>query len=104
PSSGELTVLERPLERLSAREVASVRRASIGIVRQHYHLALPRDLTVEEIVALPLRLLGRHGREERRRVGALLSAAGLAQRARARPAELSGGEQQRVAVCAALVK
>jgi ABC-type lipoprotein export system ATPase subunit len=104
PSSGELTVLERPLERLSAREVARVRRASIGIVRQHYHLALPRDLTVEEIVALPLRLLGRHGREERRRVGALLSAAGLAQRARARPAELSGGEQQRVAVCAALVK
>ncbi|HYZ79320.1 MAG TPA: ATP-binding cassette domain-containing protein [Gaiellaceae bacterium] len=103
-SSGELTVLGRQLERASAREVAQFRRASIGLVRQHYHLALPRELTVEEIVALPLRLLGRSGRHERRRIESLLATAGLGTRAGARPYELSGGEQQRVAVCAALAK
>jgi ABC-type lipoprotein export system ATPase subunit len=101
PSSGMLRILDQPFDRLSARELARVRRTSIGIVRQHYHLALPRELTVEEIVGFPLRLLGRDDRE---RVPSLLRAAGLADRARARPAELSGGEQQRVAVCAALAK
>jgi ABC-type lipoprotein export system ATPase subunit len=104
PSSGELTVLGHHFEQASTQELADVRRSSIGIVRQHYHLALPRELSVFEIVGFPLRLLGRHGRDERRRVSALLRAAGLEPRAEARPAELSGGEQQRVAVCAALAK
>jgi ABC-type lipoprotein export system ATPase subunit len=104
PSSGELTVLGEPFERRPARELANVRRASIGIVRQHYHRALPRELAVEDIVALPLRLLGSYGREQRRRVTTLVRAAGLARRAGARPDELSGGEQQRVAVVAALAK
>jgi ABC-type lipoprotein export system ATPase subunit len=97
PASGELTVLDRPVE-----DLPRLRRRSIGIVRQHYHRALPRELTAEEIVALPLRLVGVRGREARRRVASLLRAAGLAERAGAKPAELSGGEQQRVAVCAAL--
>ena len=101
PSSGALSVLDQPFERLSAGDVARVRRSSIGIVRQHYHVALPRELTVEEIVGFPLRLLARG---EPGRVSALLRAAGLDRRARARPDELSGGEQQRVAVCAALAK
>jgi ABC-type lipoprotein export system ATPase subunit len=101
PSSGSLNVLGRSFQASSARELAHVRRTSIGIVRQHYHLALPRELTVEEIVGFPLRLIGR---SDGNRVTTLLRAAGLAQRARARPAELSGGEQQRVAVCAALAK
>jgi ABC-type lipoprotein export system ATPase subunit len=104
PSTGELTVLERSFEGLPAHDVARVRRRSIGIVRQHYHRALPRELTVEEIVALPLRLLGRHGHAERAYVAELIRAAGLRGRAHARPVELSGGEQQRVAVCAALAK
>ena len=104
PSSGELCVLERPVERASRRHLARVRRSSIGIVRQHYHRSLPRELTAEEIVALPLRLLARWGRDERRRVAQLIHAAGLDRRAHVRPVELSGGEQQRVAVCAALAK
>ena len=77
PASGELTVLEHPVE-----ELGRLRRRSIGIVRQHYHRALPRELTAEEIVALPLRLAGVRGREARRRVASLLRAAGLAERAR----------------------
>ena len=104
PSSGELAVRGRPLERMPGREITRLRRQSIGIVRQHYHRALPPELTVEEIVAFPLRLLGRHGRKERKHVTHLIRAAGLESRARARPVELSGGEQQRAAVCAALVK
>jgi ABC-type lipoprotein export system ATPase subunit len=104
PSSGGLSVLSHHFEQASPRELAEVRRSSIGIIRQHYHLALPRELSASEIVGFPLRLLGRQGRDERRRVAALLRAAGLEQRADAHPAELSGGEQQRVAVCAALVK
>ena len=104
PSSGELGVLGRPLEQTPGREIARLRRRSIGIVRQHYHRALPRELTAGEIVTLPLRLVGRYGAEERRRVTRLLRAAGLERRAAARPVELSGGEQQRVAVCAALAK
>jgi ABC-type lipoprotein export system ATPase subunit len=101
PSSGDLRVLGREVGQASDRELGRLRRTSIGIVRQHYFLALPRELTVEEIVGLPLRLLGRR---DAQRVRELLRAAGLEQRARAKPIELSGGEQQRVAVCAALAK
>jgi ABC-type lipoprotein export system ATPase subunit len=104
PASGALDVLGLGADRASAGEFARLRRSSIGIVRQHYHLALPRELTAEEIVAFPLRLLGRGGRESRRSAAALLGAAGLSNRRAARPAELSGGQQQRVALCAALVK
>jgi ABC-type lipoprotein export system ATPase subunit len=100
-SSGALDVLGQPFGRLAPSEIARARRTSIGIVRQHYHRSLPPDLTVEEIVGVPLRLLGR---DERDRVSSLLRRSGLERRGGARPDELSGGEQQRVAVCAALAK
>jgi ABC-type lipoprotein export system ATPase subunit len=96
-----LHVLGSSFDHVAQRDVARIRRAEIGIVRQHYHRALPVELKVEEIVALPLRLAGR---QDHARVRALLDAAGLAERAHSRPTELSGGEQQRVAVCAALAK
>jgi ABC-type lipoprotein export system ATPase subunit len=101
PSSGSLSVLGTSFEEASPRELTQLRRDAIGIVRQHYHLALPRELRVEEIVGFPIQLLAR---QDRSRIASLLRAAGLERRARARPDELSGGEQQRVAVCAALVK
>jgi ABC-type lipoprotein export system ATPase subunit len=101
PSSGALSILGVDLEHASQRRRMQLRRASIAIVRQHYDRTLPRELTVEEIVSLPLRLVGR---PDKRRVADLLRAAGLAARAGARPVELSGGEQQRVAVCAALAR
>ena len=104
PSSGELDILGFPLANARERDVAKLRRQAIGIVRQHYHRSLPSELTVEETVALPLRLLGTRRSEAGREARELLRAAGLARRAEARPFELSGGEQQRVAVCAALVK
>jgi ABC-type lipoprotein export system ATPase subunit len=104
PSSGELVVLDEHLERASSTEAAKLRRRQIGIVRQHYHRSLPHELTVEEIVALPGRLIGRDRRYERTHVAELLERAGLGDRARAHARELSGGEQQRVALCAALAK
>lgn len=104
PSSGDLVVLGQAVEATSGRELNRLRQRSIGIVRQHYHRTLPQELTAEEIVGLPLRLLGRFGRDERERVAGLLREAGLAGRAGAHAAELSGGEQQRVAICTALAK
>lgn len=104
PSSGDLVVLGQTVTETSGRERGRLRQHSVGIVRQHYHRTLPQELTAEEIVGLPLRLLGRFGRDERERVAMLLREAGLARRKGAYPAELSGGEQQRVAICTALAK
>src|SRR5437764_2909981 len=89
PSSGLLSVLDVELERAPSRRVSQLRRRSISVVRQHYHRALPRELSAEEIVALPLRLLGARERAARVRARELLREAGLAARATARPDELS---------------
>jgi ABC-type lipoprotein export system ATPase subunit len=104
PATGELEVLGVPIATASAARLAAMRRERLGIVPQRFSRALPRDLSVGEIVSLPLRLLGRWDGDARRRVDAVLDTAGLRVRAGARPRELSGGEQQRAAVCAALVK
>lgn len=104
PSSGELSVLGLEVERSSPGRLGELRRTSIGVVRQHYHRALPRELTAEEIVSLPLRLLGGRESSARKRAHALLRDAGLGRRAGAYPPELSGGEQQRVAIARALVR
>jgi ABC-type lipoprotein export system ATPase subunit len=73
----------------------------MGTVFQFFHL-LP-TLTAFENVELPLQLLGVGWRERRERVQALLERVGVADRGQARPGQLSGGEQQRVAVARALV-
>jgi ABC-type lipoprotein export system ATPase subunit len=104
PTSGELLVLGQPIDRAGERQIANLRRESIGIVRQHYHRVLPRGLVSSQIVEFPLRLAGFSGADARRRAAGFLRAAGLERRALARPSELSGGEQQRLAVCAALAK
>jgi len=104
PSSGRLRVAGVAVESAGARRLATLRRDSLGLVHQHFHRSLPAELSVREIASLPLRLAGGLDRAGRRRVDALLGSAGLADRAGARPEELSGGEQQRVAVCAALAK
>jgi ABC-type lipoprotein export system ATPase subunit len=104
PSSGTLSVLGTPFEQVSKRSRIAASRSTVGIVRQHYHRTLPPELTIEEIVSLPLRLLGRFGHDERMHVSKLLLQTGLADKADAYPRELSGGQQQRAAICAALVK
>jgi ABC-type lipoprotein export system ATPase subunit len=101
PSSGRLRVADTAIEAAGSRRLAALRRDELGIVRQHFRRSLPEELTAQEIVGLPLRLAGR---DPGRRPAELLRRAGLGDRLQARPPELSGGEQQRVAVCAALAK
>jgi ABC-type lipoprotein export system ATPase subunit len=73
----------------------------IGVVFQAFHLI--SGLTVEENVAFPLLLKGDEGRRVRERVAEVLGLVRMTQRATHRPSELSGGEQQRVAVARAIV-
>src|SRR5207253_4607233 len=69
---------------------------------QHYGRALAAELPARELVGVQLGLEGAQRRARLRRADELLERVGLAEKASARPTELSGGEQQRVAVCAAL--
>jgi putative ABC transport system ATP-binding protein len=78
-----------------------VRRHNVGFVFQFFNL-LP-TLTAEENVALPLIIDGQNLRKHRERIDSVLELVGLADRARHRPDQLSGGEQQRVSVARALV-
>ena len=102
PTAGSVRVLDRDLGRLSRRGRARYRTELLGYADQHYWRALAAELEVEELVALQLGLAGATPGERRRRADELLDRVGLADRRRAHPQELSGGEQQRIAVCAAL--
>jgi lipoprotein-releasing system ATP-binding protein len=84
----------------SAAELDGLRNRRIGFVFQFHHLL--RDFTALENVMMPLRIAGVPDAEAAARAEALLSSVGLAGRLTHLPAQLSGGEQQRVAVARAL--
>lgn len=98
---GEILVAGENLAALRDSQRTEYRAKSMGFVFQAFNL-LP-VLSAAENVELPLLLLGVRGREARSRALETLDLVGLAGRARHRPAQLSGGEQQRVAVARALV-
>jgi ABC-type lipoprotein export system ATPase subunit len=102
PSAGTARVFGADLGRLGPRGLGRYRASTIGYVDQHYSQALASELDARELVALRLRLAGMERGERLARAEELLGQVGLAGKAGARAAELSGGEQQRVAVCAAL--
>ena len=81
---------------------AVFRARSLGLLDQHYARSLSPDLTCRQTIAQQLELLGHGPGESGDAALALLERVGLADRAGDRPATLSGGEQQRVAVCAAI--
>jgi putative ABC transport system ATP-binding protein len=97
---GRVEVCGTDVTRLSESGRAGLRRHQVSYVFQAFGL-LP-VLSAAENVEVPLRLLRVDPEERRRRVAELLEAVGLAGRARHRPGEMSGGEQQRVAVARAL--
>ncbi len=100
PTAGRITVDDVEITRLGEDALARFRRDTIGYVFQSYHL-IP-TLTALENVAVPLELAGEpHALE---RAGALLAEVGLAGRAHHYPVQLSGGEQQRVAVARAVCR
>lgn len=101
PDSGSVLVAGDELSGLSAKERTLFRRKKVGFVFQFFHL-IP-TLTVEENLRLPLQLNGMDDESGRTRVRELLKRVGLEDRAATFPDRLSGGEQQRVAVCRALV-
>jgi putative ABC transport system ATP-binding protein len=101
PTTGTIRVGGRDLGTLSAFERTLYRRTMVGFVFQSFHLV--SSMTAEANVALALTLQGVYGRERRARAIEILGQVGLEHRSRHRPAELSGGEQQRVAVARALV-
>jgi ABC-type lipoprotein export system ATPase subunit len=102
PSAGNVRVLGTDVARLRGRRKAEFRSGLLGFVEQHYSRSLDPELTARELVALQLGLAGMPGRERLARADELLERVGLGDRRTARPPELSGGEQQRIAVCAAL--
>ncbi|GGL84934.1 ABC transporter ATP-binding protein [Pseudooceanicola nanhaiensis] len=85
---------------LSDRRRTAVRRSDVGFVYQFHHL-LP-EFTALENVVLPQLADGKPKREAEARAQELLARVGIAERAGHRPAQMSGGEQQRVAFCRAL--
>jgi putative ABC transport system ATP-binding protein len=100
-SSGEVLVDGESLERMSEGALTRWRARHIGFVFQLYHL-LP-VLTAEENVALPLILTKLGAAERKRRARAALALVGLEDRARHKPGELSGGQEQRVGIARAIV-
>lgn len=101
PDRGRVFFDGHELAQLDDASRTRVRRARMGFVFQAFHL-LPH-LSVARNVALPLALNGVHGVVATERVLEILNAVGLAERADDAPAQLSGGEMQRVAVARALV-
>jgi putative ABC transport system ATP-binding protein len=100
PTTGRITVAGVEITQLGEDELARFRRDTIGYVFQSYHL-IP-TLTALENVAVPLELAGE--REALGRARTLLGEVGLADRAHHYPVQLSGGEQQRVAVARAVCR
>jgi lipoprotein-releasing system ATP-binding protein len=100
PSSGQVRIAGQAVHSASESIMAQVRNRSIGFVFQFHHLL--REFTALENVLMPLLIAGNAPSQVRERGMALLDSVGLASRASHLPSELSGGEQQRVAVARAL--
>jgi ABC-type lipoprotein export system ATPase subunit len=102
PSAGLVSVFGRDVGKLRGRRLAEYRSGLLGYVEQHYSRSLDSDLTARGLVALQLGLAGAEAAAREKRADELLERVGLADKRLSRPGELSGGEQQRIAVCAAL--
>lgn len=100
PTSGRIRLASEELTTMSGARLAAVRNRTIGFVFQFHHL-LPEFNALENVM-MPGLIQGRSRREMEKRAQALLEEVGLAHRTTHRPGELSGGEQQRVAVARAL--
>jgi lipoprotein-releasing system ATP-binding protein len=101
PDSGTITVGDRVISAMSNDELSRFRNRNVGFVFQFHHL-LP-EFTAEENVAMPAWIGRIPTHEALRRAAALLAELGLEARGRHFPSQLSGGEQQRVAIGRALL-
>lgn len=102
PSAGKAFVVERDLSDISRKELTRYYRRDVGFVWQDFTRNLVPYLKVIQNVELPLLLGGVSGRKRRKRAMDLLEAVGLRGKAHAPIHTMSGGEQQRLALCVAL--
>jgi len=100
PTAGRIEVNGSNLVDFTDGELVRYRLRQTGFVFQYFNLV--PTLTAEENIELPMRLASKDGTARKARTKELLDLVGLAHRARHRPDELSGGEQQRIAIAVAL--
>jgi putative ABC transport system ATP-binding protein len=100
PTSGTLRIRGNDLAAMSPEELSRHRRLNVGIIFQSFNLV--STMTALENVALPMMFAGVSRTERDQRAGQLLDSMGLSGRQQHRPKEMSGGEQQRVAISRAL--
>ena len=100
PTSGEISVNNYNINTMKRKEIPYLRR-TMGIVFQDFRL-IPK-MTVYDNVAFALRVTGASMRNIRKRVPYILGLVGLSHKAKCKPNELSGGEQQRVGLARALI-
>lgn len=99
PQDGEVAIMDIPTSKLGDRGRTQLRRSTVGYVYQFHHL-LP-EFTALENVSMPQLIAGKSPSEADKRSMELLDLLGVGPRASHRPAELSGGEQQRIAIARA---
>ncbi|WP_343185807.1 methionine ABC transporter ATP-binding protein [Anoxynatronum sibiricum] len=99
PTSGHIDINGVDLTKLSPQKLREIRR-SVGMIFQGFNLL--KTATVEENIALPLRLTGLSHQEISQRVEKYLAVVGLTDKKQAYPSQLSGGQKQRVAIARAL--
>ncbi len=101
PDSGELQIRDTEVFKLNEKKIASFRNLNVGFIFQFHHL-LP-EFTALENVCIPAFINNKSEAESQARAKELLSYLGLSKRLKHKPTQLSGGEQQRVAVARALM-
>ncbi len=100
PTGGRVIINGRDCSRLDDANRTRIRRSEMGFIYQ-FHQLLPEFSAIEN-VEMPQIIQGKRKREAKQRARELLTSLGLAERLDHRPAQLSGGEQQRTAICRAL--
>src|SRR4030042_140002 len=100
PTRGRVFLAGRDIAKLSEDELAQIRGKTIGFIFQQFNLL--QNLSALENVMIPMIFQGKSESERRGRAEFLLSSLGLGERILHRPSELSGGEQQRIAIARAL--
>ena len=99
PDSGVIEIEGQAITALSEKQLQSV-RSRVGMVFQHFNLLAAK--TVEQNIALPLKIAGYDKARRKKRVAELLALVGLQEKAQHYPAALSGGQKQRVGIARAL--
>ena len=101
PTSGEVIIDETPVQMLSDKQISKFRNTKIGFVFQFHHL-LP-EFTAFENVCIPGYIAKRERNDVERKARELLEMLGMEHRINHKPAELSGGEQQRIVIARAVL-